>query len=514
MTTENIDTLICFTKEVNVIKAKQTEDGKKYIVGIASSDTADSENQICSKECQLGFVEDCKENDVIVELFHQQDNGHKFFNNIAKVTSASVIEQDGKVLFQIEALVNPNSPLAQYTYNVIENPDPTFGEPLKLGLSIFGGATKLHWENINGKMTKVYDRIVLRRIALTDQPSNKDTFTEVVSKEMKLNEENKTVNPEVIEDVSKDSITIQTDYRDVAQVINELASNQTPNCSNCNDMGCEVCKPAKPQITVLEIKAKVDKIINEMVEQVKALQGANLNALNLLCLSEELVEKYYRELDDLEFKVEYRSDVVESSDVSKSEILSDLIAGKNPVLKELSAKVFESKKEEIQNGTRELNQQHSTSGSSSTSANSEIGRISDIQYATSEIIKDQSENSKVIEPVIEVKEEVSKEAIKKEMQIELEQVSKSIENNFKSMLETLTSSLTDSFKKELETVSKEIEVLKNQPVSRPANQISHMVSKEVNKIEVIRNKARNGEMLTNNEASLLRQEIDKAFGIR
>jgi len=224
---DNIETFISFSSEA-VVRASE-KNGKKYIVGVASSDSKDDYKTIFSNACQIGFVEDCQNFNILVELEHQEKFGHPFIKNIGKVISASAIKENNKTLFQVETELNSKSFLANYVFDTVKDPDPSFGEPIKFGFSIYGVVQKSHFEYIDGEYTKIYDRVSLRRIAMTDHPSNPDTFVEAVSRASE--QDNVTELPKVepiqeqeptTEEVARDSIIIQTDYGSASGLINQL----------------------------------------------------------------------------------------------------------------------------------------------------------------------------------------------------------------------------------------------------------------------------------------------------
>lgn len=485
-----VATLMHFSKEIKISRAFK-KDNRKIISGIASSDVKDDYGTIFSDQCQVGFVEDCQNFNIIVEMYHQEENNHPFTSNIGKIISASLLRENDKTLFQVEIELNQKSPIANYIYDVIENPDPSFGEPDKIGMSVYGTVQKSHYEYIDSVYTKIYDRVSLRRIALTDQPSNPEAFAEAVSRESaeKQNQSEVIENKDAVvqeETVSRDSITIQTDYQSASSLINQMTS--CPNCDN-QSMSMDMPEePTKPIITAQEVKTKVDALINEMVAQITALQNSALTPQNLLMLLCELVDKYEDDVCSLDCEVN-SCDVMESEDVARSSATLE----KKP--KELSERI-KSKIKDFENA-RQSDQQQPTSSGSTSSETIGLQQQPELRHDTSEI----KQNQPIIqqEVIQEVKEEMVSRA--------------SIKEDISNMAKELISSLTTSFNEKFETLNQEIDRLKKMPVSTPAHQIGLTVSRSSNDIASLRARFRNNEKLTDDEYNILRKDAMKSWNL-
>lgn len=500
---DNIETFISFSSEA-VVRASE-KNGKKYIVGIASSDTKDDYNTIFSNACQIGFVEDCQNFNILVELEHQEKFGHPFIKNIGKVVSAAAIKENGKSLFQVETELNTKSFLANYVFDTVKDPDPSFGEPVKFGFSIYGVVQKSHFEYINGEYTKIYDRVSLRRIAMTDHPSNPDTFVEAVSRASEQDNvaELPKVEPtqeQVTEEVSRDSITIQTDCGSASGLINQLANNQNAPCN----MEVPESVPV-PQVTSQELKAKLDVILNEMVNQVKALQASGLTPMNMLCLMSELVEKYCESVEDLDNAVRWGSlSVNDNPTVERSS--EEPKENKLNILLETLSEI-----KDIENAKQ--NHQQRICSVCSTECKADGQQCESVSRSNSEQIEQNQsidkevitmENTEVVEPTTEkVQSEI-------EPAKEVEMVSRaSIMEDMKSLMAEFTTSITSSLEIKLNSVTAELDKVKQMPLSIAGNQLAHTVSRSSNSIATIREKKLKGEYVSPQENEMLQRDINR-----
>lgn len=176
-----------------VLRSEEDDEGNLYLIGVASSDSLDKYDTIFSEECQRGFVEDINNLNVIAEIEH---NGSKdFTSRIGKVFDSSVSRSKDKTELVTKIKLNKKNPLAKYIHEVITNPDTEMGEPAQLGLSIRGDIKKRHFEQVNGSLKEVFDRVELKYIGITEKPANKDTFIETIKRSIELEE----VKPEEIE---------------------------------------------------------------------------------------------------------------------------------------------------------------------------------------------------------------------------------------------------------------------------------------------------------------------------
>lgn len=483
------EVLLSFTSEIEVFRASE-KNGKKYITGIASSTSRDDYNTIFAESAQVGFVEDCQNSNIIVELYHQEKNNHPVFLNIGKVVSASVVRQDGKTSFQVEIEIKPTSSLANDIWNIIQNPDPSFGDPVKFGMSIHGIVTKSHYEYVDNIYTKIYDRVSLRRIAIVDNPSNTDTFAEAVARESaqttaEVPSVEQTANqiPEVKpEEVSRDTITLESDWQSATSMAKQFAGNNT--------MNNPVVESPTPTITATELKAKMDTLINEMVKEVKVLQVSGLMPENVLMLMDELVEKYEDEISCLKWDTQY-CDVVDDT------MESDSVERSSKISKELSDSI-KSKIGEIKNA-RQSDKQSDTSVARSTSKQSNTEHGSELQQHTSTIQQDQS---KQVETV--TRESVSN-WIKEAMTETVTTLSKETTS--------LVDSLKTEFKAQMDKINQDFNSLKKQPASMPANLVGLISrSSNENSISDMRARLNAGEKLTQEEITILQRDALKSFG--
>lgn len=501
---DNIETFISFSSEA-IVRASE-KNGKKYIVGVASSDSKDDYKTIFSNACQIGFVEDCQNFNILVELEHQEKFGHPFIKNIGKVVSASAIKENNKTLFQVETELNSKSFLANYVFDTVKDPDPSFGEPIKFGFSIYGVVQKSHFEYIDGEYTKIYDRVSLRRIAMTDHPSNPDTFVEAVSRASE--QDNVTELPKVepiqeqkpiTEEVARDSITIETEYGSASSLINQLASNQSQPIQETPE------SVPTPQVTSQELKAKLDGVLNEMVNQVKALQISGLTPVNMLCLMSELVEKYCEAVEDLDNAVRWGSlNVNDNQTVERSS--EEQKENKLNVLLETLIEV-----KDLENAKQ--NNQQRICSTCSTDCKADGQQCESVSRSNSEQkLENQPEhqevnnmeNVEVVETTEKTTTTVEVEPVKEEL------VSRaSILEDMKSLMSEFTTSITSSFESKLSSVTAELEKVKQMPMTIAGNQLSNTVSRSSNSIASIRERQRNGEPISQQEREILQKDINR-----
>jgi len=384
---------------------------------------------------------------------------------------------------------------------------PSFGEPIKFGFSIYGVVQKSHFEYIDGEYTKIYDRVSLRRIAMTDHPSNPDTFVEAVSRASE--QDNVTELPKVepiqeqeptTEEVARDSIIIQTDYGSASGLINQLANNQSQPCEAIAPESVPV-----PQITSQELKAKLDVILNEMVNQVKALQVSGLTPVNMLCLMSELVEKYCEAVEDLERDVKWGNlNINDNQTVERSS--EEQKENKLNVLLETLIEV-----KDLENAKQ--NNQQRICGTCSTDCKANGQQCESVSRSNSEQkLENQSEHQEVNNMEnVEVVETTEKTITTAEVEpVKEELVSRaSILEDMKNLMSEFTTSITSSFESKLSSVTAELEKVKQMPMTIAGNQLSNTVSRSSNSIASIRERQRNGEPISQQEREILQKDINR-----
>ena len=89
---------------------------------------------------------------------------------VRKVTSAEVNEE-GEL--EVEAELDKEHPFSGWLMSQLDKGVP-------IGLSVRGNPVDSHMEEVDGEMVRVYDRIELRKIGVTNRPSNKGTYLEAM----------------------------------------------------------------------------------------------------------------------------------------------------------------------------------------------------------------------------------------------------------------------------------------------------------------------------------------------
>lgn len=340
---------------------------------------------------------------------------------------------------------------------------------------------------------------------MTDHPSNPDTFVEAVSR---ASEQDNVPVPAIIEptievkeEVSRDSITIQTDYGSASGLINQLANNQS--------MACEVAtesEPApKPQITTQELKTKLDSIINEMVNQIKALQSSGLTPINMLCLMSELVEKYCDIVEELDDSVEYGAlevndnPTVERSSKEKKENKLNVLLETLSEIKDIE-NAKQDHQQRISSVCSTCGKEHGQQCESVSRSNSE--QKLENQPINKEVIVMENEVVRIADKVVEVVES------KKEIEL----VSRaSIMEDIKLLMTEFTASITSSLETKLNSVTAELEKVKQMPLTIAGNQLLQTVSRSSNSIDSIREKVRNKIELSTSEREILQRDIARSL---
>ncbi len=487
-----------FSFETTILRTEEDSDGIKYLIGCASSDSKDNHNTVFNQTCQLGFVEDCQSSNVLVELFHGENNPTRFPYFIGTVVEANVQynEEDEKTSFIVKIKLNPKNPFADWVYDITLNPNTEFGEPIKLALSIHGTVKKSHYELINGERIRVFDRVQLTHIAITDRPSNVDTFLEAISRSLDSIEE---------------------------EVNREMAY---------------FAKDEKGRIKASDIKAILDKDVNEMVDTITKIESSGLTFENVLKAVRMFVNDYSCKISDLCYDGAYwqqvvddveqvislespevKTDLVESRELSQNNFL-ERIDNKIQEVKMIQEKIEETivpeanvssdniSREENLDGTKSVEQTSvANTPNSDTGCNSEDSSAN--TRCDNEVIQDKPES--VIEADIvsrepEVKVEEKVETISREEFLTVIENAKSLLTKVET-LEATNNELTEK----LTTVSREFEAFKQSPASTPANLIGDvdtLISRESKKSDKDRYLA--GEM-TDKEAEAFRGKAARQF---
>lgn len=468
---------INFATEVQVLRTEfNSESNKYFLYGCASSDSLDIHNTKMSYECLKGFVLDCQEENIIVELFHQSKNNYPFTANIGRVIESNIQFEDEKTKFYVKIEVNYKNPLAKYIWDIIENPSLEFGEPIKFGLSIDGFSNQFHYEN----KIKVYDRVKLKRIAMTNQPSNPDTFIDTIERE--ANQEN----------ISRDLYTMTPEPLNP----NDIEDDINRKCLNREDSTDILSTPHTHEpIPERDLRKKTNDLVNELVSSIEIIQNSGLSTHNVFKIIGMFLEKYEDLYEQIEEEVdccgvdEQQTDTTDINNPSFDDENEDDSAlmlrdssknTKNNYL-ERFRKIFEILRES-ENG--EINQQ---SGNGSTDTTTSGRTETELEHKN----KRQTSEGQHTESIIEEK------TMETEVKQEIEQVEEKIDNAkverdslvqsiAESVLKSLNEAIVSPLQTKLEEVTRELNVIKNQPASLPAN-VTGIVQREASVIERLRN---------------------------
>lgn len=314
----------------NAILRAVEEDGIKYLEGVASSTSKDQHGTIFSEDCQDGFKNDISENNVVIDIKHS-DN---FMDFIGKAESADVIQEGDITKLVVRIKLNNNNPQATQLYNIIREPNVEMGEPDNLGMSIMGTAKKWH---INSEGITIFDRVVLERIAITDSPSNTDTFINVIKRSI--------VKEEILVSEKKES----TEVVEEVQREVEIAPQEEPQVEEVKIEETVEIKRALEytddwKITAMSVRESVTECVNKMVGAITAVQASDLTADMLLLAVKEFVDYYEDKLEDMMWSVEWAG--ISEAQVAREKSLVKQLKSKNNLSERINMKIVEREKME------------------------------------------------------------------------------------------------------------------------------------------------------------------------
>lgn len=479
---KNIKVLSSFIFNTEVLRAEEL-DGERYLHGIASSTSIDSYKTIFNEKCQEYFVEQCANNIIPIDIEHQVN----FLFRVGKVVEAfTVKEESGKVLFHIKIQLKKNR-TADDVWEAITNPDPDFADVTNFGLSIKGLVEEAHHESIGGEIIKVFDRVKLTYITITQKPSNADTFLEAIER------------------------SIETpDFQELTTVLNNDDNKEVMRMRDINDM-----------LKVSEVLANINKIVAEMVEQINNVQSANLTTENVLEIVKMFAEKYedkiewecckglysaVNDTDSNESDVERDNNEVNEDLVTRSEVETALDSYKSNLIETLNNKLSEIKNSN--NIDEEVNKNDEREQASSTASSEEPNSTSDSE---SESTSGSSEST-ISQQEVERSNSVMGVEVKTET-IDFEQIARSIaESIVKEKVDLIERSYKEEAVKLTETISKlesDLEVLRNQPSTIPVNivpQIGNLVQR--NNFDDLSDRVKSKDMSVSKSAI---DEVMKSF---
>lgn len=316
----------------NAILRAVEEDGIKYLEGVASSTSKDQHGTIFSEDCQDGFKNDISENNVVIDIKHS-DN---FMDFIGKAESADIIQEGDITKLVVRIKLNNNNPQATQLFNIIREPNVEMGEPESLGMSIMGTAKKWH---INSDGITIFDRVVLERIAITDNPSNTDTFINVIKRSI--------VKEEILVSEKKESTEVVEEVqREVEIAPQEEPIEETVEIKRALDYTDDW------KITAMSVRESVAECVNKMVNAITAVQASDLTADMLLLAVKEFVDHYEDKLEDMMWSVEWAG--IAEEQVVREKSLVKQLKSKNNLSERINIKVIEREKMQEQEKTESV----------------------------------------------------------------------------------------------------------------------------------------------------------------
>jgi len=312
----------------NAVLRAIEEDGVKYLEGVASSTNKDQHETIFSAECQDGFASDINNGKVIIDIGHS----NKFTDFIGRAYSAQVIKEEDVTKLVVRIKLNQDSNNAQEVYRIILNPNTEMGEPESLGMSIMGTVVRWHKDE-NGII--IFDRVVLERIAITDKPSNTDTFINVIQRSIE-NKEESLVSEEKVEEV-KDQVeqevqreAEQPQVEEVKEVVEQVEIKR------------ELQYTEDWKVTAMSIRETIAEYVTKMVNAITSVQASDLTAEMLLVAVKEFIDYYEDKLEYMLWDVEWYG--IDETQVAREKSLVKQLMSKNNLSERLNYIIVEREK--------------------------------------------------------------------------------------------------------------------------------------------------------------------------
>lgn len=314
----------------NAVLRAVEENGIKYLEGVASSTSKDQHGTIFSEDCQDGFVSDINENNVVIDIKHS-DN---FMDFIGKADSATVVQEGDITKLVVRIKLNNNNPQATQLYNIIREPNVEMGEPDSLGMSIMGTAKKWH---INSEGITIFDRVILERIAITDNPSNTDTFINVIKRSIEKREEL------MSEELNQTEEKVEEVQREIEIAPQEELKEEVKIEENV-EVKRELEYTEDYKITAMSVRETIAEMVAKMVSAITAVQASDLTADMLLLAVKEFVDYYEDKLEYLMWDVEWYG--IDEAQVAREKSLVKQLKSKNNLSERINMKMVEREKME------------------------------------------------------------------------------------------------------------------------------------------------------------------------
>lgn len=184
-----------FSYAVDVSKAWQEKDGRRFIQGVASGIAEDQDGERVSKNAISKMASQVAGGGVKLTSRHQQD----WDTEIGDVVKAFHDPETDELVIKTELPPEGQDPIADKAWNMVTK------QGVKLGFSIGGKLKKAFYEVTDtNKRRKVLDEILLRHVCLTKTPSYAGSFAEAVAKS--FNEDEGIVDEDAFYDVPDDEV--------------------------------------------------------------------------------------------------------------------------------------------------------------------------------------------------------------------------------------------------------------------------------------------------------------------
>lgn len=444
-----------FKFQTEIIRSEEV-DGKVYLFGCASSTTIDSYETIFSEKCQEGFVEDCLNSNVIIEIVHGKlETENRFLLAVGKVVDAYLDRTQEQIRTMVKIELNPSHPYFSFIVDSLEGKNTDFGIKDQIGLSIYGFAKESHYELIGRKQIKVFDRVKLTHIAIAEKPSNTDTFVEVIARSIKQEEINR----------------MKQDPKVIVDGINAR---------------------------IVERQKEIMSEVSNFTKDLEEIQKANLSVESMAVAMKAFLEKMYACVSDKMLYLKWDGESLSEYEEEATEEMRTVKENQFKIIDEILSNEIIRKEKENQDHVERTNQSTCSDSNKQCSATCEH---TDSRCEKSNSIKSSIDNNNGENKVQEEKKEVVeaeaqaevqraevvvKAETQKEVEIKEVQVSRTEFDSLKSSIEKLTElvqevsrsskeskieSSVQSIVEKMDKVEKELEVLRNAPVSTPIQNI-------------------------------------------
>jgi hypothetical protein len=435
-----------FKFQTEIIRSEEV-DGKVYLFGCASSTSLDSHETIFSEKCQEGFVEDCLKSNVLIEIVHGKlETENRFLLAVGKVVEAYLDRTTEEVRTMVKIELNPSHPYFNFIVDSLEGKNTDFGIKEQIGLSIYGFAKEFHYELRNSVQIKVFDRVKLTHIAIAEKPSNYDTFLEVVARSINIKEEE----------------------------INRMKQD--------------------PKVIVEGINARIAERQKEITDKIQSftsnleiLKASNFSVEDMAIAMKAFLESMYHCLSDKIMYLKWDGESLSEYEEKASEEMRTVQSSQFKIIDEiLEIKRTEKESKEDVKPTVKCSESNTEHKCSATCEQTESGceesnSIKSIENETGEKeVQEEKEEVEVEAEVQRTEVEATQEEVKEvevtrsefnSLKESIDKLTELISEVSRSSKESKVEASVESIVEKMDKVEKELEVLRNQPISAPIQNI-------------------------------------------